>query len=88
MPFSAHPNETVYCVERPDGLRPAGEGARAWLRYPGAPYAGAVTRQAETYRAVSLGVPVETFLRATDREWVLRQALEFLYNGKKPANRR
>ena len=75
-------------MERPDGLKPAGEGARTWLRYPGASYAGAVTRQTPTYRTVCLGVPVETFLKASDREWIFRQSLEFLYNGKKPANRR
>ncbi len=88
MPFSADLNETVYCVERPDGLKPAGDGARVWLRYPGSAYAAAVTYRTDTYRAVSLGVPVETLLRAADREWVLRQTMEFLYNGKKPANRR
>ena len=88
MPFSANLNEHVYCVERPDGLKPAGDGARIWLRYPGSPYAAAITRQAETYRTVCLGVPVETVLKAADREWILRQAMEFLYNDKRPARRR
>ena len=88
MPFSANLNEHVYSVERPDGLKPAGDGARVWLRYPGVPYAAAVTRQADTYKAVCLGVPVETVLRAADREWIFRQAMEFLYNGKRPARRR
>ena len=45
-------------------------------------------QQTDTYRTVCLGVPIETLLRAADREWVFRQSLEFLYNGKKPASRR
>ena len=91
-PVLAHRMEVLFeelCVQIVlFGLKPAGDGARVWLRYPGSAYAAAVTYRTDTYRAVSLGVPVETLLRAADREWVLRQTMEFLYNGKKPANRR
>ena len=88
MPFSADLNEHIYCVERPDGLKPAGDGARVWLRYPGVPYAAAICNRADSYKTVSLGVPLETVLRAADREWIFRQAMEFLYNDKRPARRR
>ena len=88
MPFSKDPNEQIYCVERPDGLKAAGKGAKVWLRYPGSLYAAAVWNQGDNYRTVSLGVPIETVLKDADREWILRQALDYLYNGKKPATRR
>jgi N-acetylmuramoyl-L-alanine amidase len=88
MPFSHTLNPDIYCVERPDGFKATGKGARIWLRYPGSSIAAAVCYQAENYSAVSIGVPIETVLRAVDREWLLGQALDYLYNGKKPANRK
>ena len=88
MPFSKDLNPDVYCVERPDGLKPAGKNAKVWLRYPGSAYAAAIYSQNGDNKTVCLGVPVETVLKAADREWILGQALDFLYNGKKPATRR
>jgi len=88
MPFSKDPNPEIYCVERPDGFKPAGKGARIWLRYPGSQYAAAVYNQGDNFKTVSLGVPVETVLKAADREWILGQALGYIYNGRKPAARK
>ena len=88
MSFSHDMNPDIYCVECPDALKPAGKGARAWLRYPGSSLTAAVCNQGDNFRTVSLGVPVETLVRAADREWFLREALDYLSNGKKPANRR
>jgi hypothetical protein len=88
MPFSKDLNEEIYCVERPDGLRAAGKGAKVWLRYPGSLFAAAVCNQTEEYRTVTLGVPVETILKEADRDWIFSEALDYLYSGKKPAIRR
>ena len=88
MPFSNELNEDIYCVERPDGLRAAAKSARIWLRYPGSLFAASVCNQGENFKTVSLGVPIETVLEEADREWILGQALDFLYNGKRPAVRR
>jgi hypothetical protein len=88
MPFSKDLNEEIYCVERPDGLRAAGKGAKVWLRYPGSLFAAAVCNQTEGYRTVTLGVPVETILKEADRDWIFSEALDYLYSGKKPAIRR
>lgn len=87
MPFSANLNPEIYCVERPDGLKPAGKGASVWLRYPGSVYAAAVCKQGDNYKTVSLGVPVETVIRPEDRQWILGQALDWLYEGRRPAGR-
>ena len=88
IPFSHTLNPDIYCVERPDAFKAAGKDARVWLRYPGSAVAAAVCYKAENYSAVSIGVPIETVLRAVDREWILGQALDYLYNGKKPASRK
>ena len=88
IPFSNTLNPDIYCVERPDAFKVTGKDAKAWLRYPGSNMAAAVYYKAENYSAVSIGVPIETVLRAVDREWLFSQALDYLYNGKKPANRR
>ena len=88
MPFSKDLNPDVYCVERPDGLKPAGKNAKVWLRYPSSSYAAAIYNQNGDTKTVCLGVPVETVLKEADREWILSQAMNFLYNGKKPAVRR
>ena len=88
MPFSRDLNPDIYSVECPDALKPAGKTARAWLRYPGSGLTAAVYCQGDNFRTVSLGVPLETVVRAADREWILREVMDYLYNGKKPANRR
>ncbi len=88
MPFSKNMNAEIYCVERPDGLKAVGKGAKVWLTYPGRQYAAAVINQGENASSVAIGVPIETLLHAADREWILREALDYLYNGKKPATRR
>ena len=87
MPFSKNMNAEIYCVERPDGLKPAGKGAKVWLSYPGRQYGAAVINQGENHSSVSIGVPIETLLHVADREWVLGQALDYLYTGKKPEKR-
>ncbi len=88
MPFSKNMNAEIYCVERPDGLKAVGKGAKVWLSYPGRQYGAAVINQGENTSSVAIGVPIETLLHAADREWVLGQALDFLYNGKNPKNRK
>ncbi|MCR5352647.1 MAG: xanthan lyase [Bacteroidales bacterium] len=84
MPFSAHPNADIYSVERPDGIKPAADSTRTWLRYPGSPYAAALWHQGANHKAISLGVPIEAIVKEADREWIFRQALNFLYNEKEP----
>ncbi|MDY6445114.1 MAG: hypothetical protein SPK76_08860, partial [Bacteroidales bacterium] len=88
MPFSKNMNAEIYCVERPDGLKAVGKGAKVWLTYPGRQYAAAVINQGENASSVAIGVPIETLLHAADREWILGQALDYLYNGKKPASKK
>ena len=87
MPFSADFNPDIYRVDRPDGLKAAGKGARVWLRYPGSLYAAAVSKQGDNYKSVSLGVPVETVIRPEDRQWILGQALAWIYDGTKLSGR-
>lgn len=53
-------NETCYCVENPDGLKPEGKSATALLRYEDTGISAAVCYNPGKYKAVSFGFPLET----------------------------
>ena len=89
MPFYDSENPLCYAVPHPDGIKPARAGAKIWMRYGGmdepvwlwhggSGVSAAVCYDAGTHRAVSVGVPLECLKRPSDRDRVLREALEFL----------
>lgn len=78
MPFASTLNPEVYCIEQPEGLLPVGKTAEIWLRYPKDSYGAAIKYSCPSHRAVSLGVPLETFHDGDDRLRILREALEYL----------
>ena len=54
------PNSRIYSVETPDGIAPAGKASRTFLRYTDSRISAGVCFDAGTYKAVSLGFPIET----------------------------
>lgn len=84
--FSHTLNPDIYCVEAPDGIKPAGKNSRIWLRYGASPIGGAVLYKGRNYRTVSIAVPLETVLKESDREWLLRSALEYFDGNSEPVN--
>ena len=80
MPFYDSINEEQYCVERPDGLKPADTQAAIWLRYPGSSFGAAVYSKGkyEGSTSVLMGVPLETLKNPQDREAVMAAVLEYL----------
>lgn len=88
MPFYCSPNTERYYVANADGLRPACPGATIWMRYGGidnpvwlwhggSGVSAAVMYDAGTYRAASIGLPIECLKREADRDRVFSEALEF-----------
>ena len=77
MPFYSEFNEDCYAVPHPDGLRNADAGGSVWLRYGNSGVPAAVRFSAPTHKVVSIGVPLECMMRETDRERLIREALEF-----------
>ena len=79
MPFYDRVNPDFYSVPHTDGLKPAkGKNASVWLRYGSTGTPAAVRFDAGTYRAVSIGVPIECLKRQEDRDRIFRDALEYL----------
>jgi len=87
MPFSRTPNEEIYCVEQPDGLKPvSSKTGGVFLRYPSGSFGAAVYYNAARYKVVSMGVPLEVLLSEEDRERVLSEILEYFDGGTKPVH--
>ena len=78
MEFHNSINSEVYCVECPDAIAPAGKGGRIMLRYGGSNSPAAVLYKADKYKVVSLGVPLETIKKESDRTELLRKSLQEL----------
>ena len=57
--FNTERNDKIYCVESPDGINPAGEGAYTIFRYAENNISAGVAYQGD-YKTVILGFPVET----------------------------
>lgn len=85
MPFFSSMNPDSYCVECPDGLKPAWTG-RTFLRYDGTGVSAAVLYDAGRYRSVSFGVPLETLVNESDRISVLKDALKSLDGDAEPVD--
>lgn len=79
MPFYNCINSISYGVEEPDGIGPADKfKARTILRYDATGVAAAVRFNGGNYKAVSIGVPIETICKESDRTATLGLALEKL----------
>lgn len=75
--YSSSINSAIYCIERPDGLKPSDSHGRIWLRYNGRGLGAAIYSNMDTYKTVSIGIPIETIISSNDREALLLSILEF-----------
>lgn len=78
MSFYSAPNPLRYYIANPDGLKPAGPGAKVWMRYGSTGIPAAIKYDTGSHKAVSVGVPLECLKNTQDLDRVLREALEFL----------
>lgn len=69
-------NGRIYCVESPDGIVPAGEGAYSIFRYGNSVSAGVAYKG--NHRVVSLGVPFEVLSGEKKRNQLMAEVLRFL----------
>lgn len=77
MRFATELNDSIYRVESPDVLLPAGKGAFTALRYT-ANNQGAGVAYIGKYRTFVVGFPFETIVDAELRDRFMAQALRFL----------
>jgi hypothetical protein len=71
-------DEKVYRVENPDGIEPAGENAKAFLRYSGTDIPAATVFDDGTHRAVAFGFPLEALTTEGALEAALLVSIRFL----------
>ena len=73
-------DEHYYRVENPDGIEPAGENARTFLRYAGTDIPAATVFDDGKHRVVACGFPLEALTTEGALEAVLLTSMGFLVN--------
>ena len=75
--FNTEYTPSVYSVEAPDAIEPAGKGAFCSFRYAESNASAGVASVGD-YNTVILGFPFETILSREQREMLMNQILNFL----------
>lgn len=76
LPFHSMPNEDCYCVETPGAIAPADLMGKTVLRYAQTLQPAAVVYKGKGYKVFSIGVPIETFKKESDINYVMSLALK------------
>ena len=71
-------DEHFYRVENPDGIEPAGENAKTFLRYAGTDIPAATVFDDGTHRVIACGFPLEALTTSGALETMLLTAMGFL----------
>ena len=71
-------SDKVYRVENPDGIEPAGDKAKTFLRYAGTAIPAATVFDSGRHKAVAVGFPLETLTTEGALEAVLLVAMKYL----------
>lgn len=71
-------NTKVYCVESPDGIKPANSDGTVILKYTGNEIPAAVAYKAKGYKVVSIGFPIETIIDAKRRDNLIEKSIDFI----------
>ena len=76
--FQTEPCPDIYCVESPDAIVPAREGAHTFLRYRTVNTSAAVAYEGGRHRCVSLGFPIEALTSQQQVDDLMREVIRFL----------
>lgn len=76
--FSDSLNPEIYCVENVDAIAPSDKDGKIFMRYPVNNSPAAVSYATEQYRAVCIGVPLETIKSESDRRRIVKESLQEL----------
>lgn len=71
-------NSQMYCVESPDGIKPADTNGATILKYTGNNVPAAVAFETKTHKAVSFGFPLEVIREEKVRDELIARVLEYL----------
>lgn len=75
--FKQKINETVYCVENPDGIVPADENGQTVLSYVGNDIPASVYSKGNGYKVSAYGFPIEVLSKEESIEKLFGNAFEF-----------
>ena len=78
LEFQTEPCPDIYCVESPDAIVPAREGAHTFLRYRTVNTSAAVAYDSGDYRCISIGFPIEALTSQQQIDDLMREVIEFL----------
>ena len=70
-------NSEQYCVESPDGITPGSKTAESFLRYSDSGISAGICNEADGYRTVCLGFPIEALESEEDINDIITLTLEF-----------
>jgi hypothetical protein len=75
--FNTELNDKIYCVESPEVVRPAGDGASTAMRYRTTNQGAAIAYNGK-YRTFVAGFPFETIIEREERDKMMSEVLNFL----------
>lgn len=75
--FHTAPNPDKYCVETPDGISPSGKKGKVIMRYSDTGIPAGIRHEADGYRTVCIGFPIEALKSDEDIDTIIRKTLEY-----------
>ena len=75
--FYTTPNPVKYCIETPDGISPSSKKGKVIIRYSDTKTPAGIRHEADTYRTVCLGFPIEALKSEEDIDTIIKNTLEY-----------
>jgi len=76
--YHKDPNNAIYNVETADGILPSNENGKEFLRYSDTNIPAGVEYQANNYKVISIGFPIETIQKESELNSLINDILSFL----------
>ncbi len=77
MRFNNVPDEHLYCVEAPDGISPAGESSKSFLRYSDTRISAGICADFGKYRTVCIGFPIEVLTESGYIDRIIKSSIQY-----------
>ena len=75
--FYTAPNPEKYCVETPDGISPSSRNGKVIMRYSDTNIPAGIRYEADGYRTVCMGFPIEALKSEEDICTIIKKTLEY-----------
>ena len=75
--FHTSPNPEKYCVETPDGISPSSRNGKVIMRYSDTDRPAGIRYEADGYRTVCMGFPIEALKNEEDINTIIKKTLEY-----------